>query len=162
MKQFMICSLKQFKSLLLAGKVNTDKSYALISSSYPLDMTNIPMARYSFELYDDIDYDWLGRCFSFEAAKHFADAIKNNNDVNRWYFICDGGVRRSAAIAAAALRYWGDEEEELAIWADPRREPNVLVYEMLCSVLKPIDAVDLDLRIYINRNAIKQAMRKEN
>ena len=157
MKQIHICSLKEFKFLLREGKIDTDNSYALISSSYPLP--ELPNMRYSFECYDDIDFDCRGRTFSFEGASKFAKAIKENAGIQNWWFVCDGGCRRSSATACAALRYWGDEPGEFAIWSDPLKEPNVLVYEMLCNALNPIDATNLDLRIYTNRTAIKNAIR---
>ena len=161
MKQIHICSRKEFRWLLRSGEIPPESAYALISSSYPLELPDTALPGYSFRLYDDIDYDCPGRSFSEEAAACFAQAIRENGQIRDWYFVCDGGCRRSAAIACSALRCWDREREELAVWGDPRREPNVLVYRLMCEALGvPVGDDELDLRIHINRTAIKTARRK--
>ena len=162
MKQVHICSIKEFRWLLRNKQLPLENSYALISSSYPLDIPELSRMGYSFECYDDIDFDCLGRSFSFEGANKFAKAIKANDDIRTWWCVCDGGHNRSSASACALLRYLGDETKELAIWRDPDKSPNPLVYEMLCTALgTPVDTVDLDLRIYTNRTAIKNATKRD-
>ena len=157
MKEIHICSLKEYRWLLRSHHIPTNSSYALISSSYPLE-PEADLISYSFECYDDIDFDCLGRCLSPEAARRFAKAIKSNPHIDSWYFVCDGGCRRSAAIACAALRFWGYEEEEFKIWSNPRKEPNVWVFTLMSDALGlPIDDIDLDLRIHLNRSAIHSA-----
>lgn len=158
LKQIHICSRREFSWLLRSGAIDPAGCYALISSSYPPELPEGTNLGYCFRNYDDIDYDCPGRSFSPEDAKSFADAIRNLDEVQKWYFVCDAGCRRSAAVACSALRYWGREVEELAIWNDPGKEPNVLVYEMLCNALG-VDIVDdaLDLRIHMNRSAIRAA-----
>lgn len=156
MKQVHICSLKEFRWLLRNHQISANTSYALISSSYPLP--ELPYMGYSFECYDDIDFDCLGRCFSPEAARRFAKAIQSNPHIDSWYFVCDGGCRRSAAIACAALRFWGCEKEEFEIWENPRKEPNIWVFTLMSDALGlRIGDVDLDLRIHMNRTAIRAA-----
>lgn len=156
MTRIHICSLKELRHLLRNNQI-PPKSYALISSSYELDIA-VPIP-YSFECFDDIDFDCLGRVFSVEAASRFAKAIKENDSIQHWWCVCDGGVRRSAAVAASILRFWGCSEEEISlIWDNPTKEPNVWVYRAMCSALGvPVDDVDLDLLIYTNRTAIRNA-----
>lgn len=160
MKCIHICSIKELRNLLRNNQI-PPKSYALISSSYELDIA-VPIP-YSFACFDDIDYDCLGRVFSVEAANRFAKAIKENDDVQHFWCVCDGGVRRSAAVAASILRFWGRREEEISlIWSNPTKEPNVWVYRAMCNALSiPVDDVDLDLLIYTNRTAIRNAFRSK-
>lgn len=161
MKNIHICSLKEFQWKLRSNQIPTD-SYALISSSYPWNIA-VPPIKFSFECYDDIDYDCLGRIFSVEAANRFAKAIKENDSIQHWWCVCDGGARRSAAVAASLLRLWDRHEEEISlIWDNPMREPNIRVYQATCSALGvPVDDVDLDLLIYTNRTAIRNAFRNK-
>lgn len=160
MKQVHICSLKEFQWKLRNNQIPIGESYALISSSYNLDIT-VPIP-FSFECYDDIDFDYLGRVFSIEAANRFAKAIKGNISIQHFWCVCDGGVRRSAAVAASILRFWDRRQEEMSlIWNSPQKEPNIWVYRVMCSALGvPIDDVDLDLLIYTNRTTLQTAIRR--
>lgn len=161
MKQVHICSLKEFQWKLRNNEIPMD-SFALISSSYPWNIA-VPPIKFSFECYDDIDYDCLGRIFSVEAANRFAKAIKENDSVQHWWCVCDGGVRRSAAVAASILRFWDRHEEEFSlIWSNPAKEPNVWVYRAMSNALGvPIDDIDLDLLIHTNRDVIRSALRQK-
>lgn len=107
MREIHICSLKELKYLLREGKIDINNSYALISSSYPLDIPELSHMDYLFECYDDIDFDCLGRVFSIEAANRFSRAIKENDKIQHFWCVCDGGVRRSSAVAASILRFLG-------------------------------------------------------
>lgn len=54
---------------------------------------------------------------------------------------CDGGVSRSAAVAAAILlRY---KEDDMEIWSDGKFSPNRLVYELTSSSLGIIESLDI-------------------
>lgn len=113
MREIHICSLKELKYLLRERKIDVNSSYALISSSYPLDIPGLSNMDYSFDCYDDIDFDCLGRVFSVEAANRFARAIKENDNIQHFWCVCDGGVRRSAAVAASILRFWERCQDEI-------------------------------------------------
>lgn len=159
MKQVHVCSLKEFQWKLRNNQIQIEESYALISSSYELGI-HVPMC-YSFECYDDIDRFVLGRTFTYEGAKRFAKTVKDNTHIQHWWCVCDGGQSRSAATACALLRFFGNENDEFKIWKDPHKSPNPLVYEMLCKALgTPVDVLDLDLRIYENRAALKNALQR--
>lgn len=163
MREIHICSLKEFKYLLREGKIDINNSYALISSSYPLDIPELSHMDYSFECYDDIDFDCLGRVFSVEAANRFSRAIKENDSIQHFWCVCDGGVRRSSAIAASILRFWDHRQDEVdLIWNNPKKAPNVWVYRIMCNSLGvPVGDAELDLQIYTNRSAIRTAMRRK-
>lgn len=160
MKCIHICSIKELRHLFRTNQI-PPKSYALISSSYELEIA-VPIP-YSFECYDDIDFDCLGRVFSVEAANRFARVIKENGSFQHFWCVCDGGVRRSAAVAASILRFWDRRKEEISlIWSNPAKEPNIWVYRAMCNALGvPVDDVDLDLLIYTNRTAIRNAFRSK-
>ncbi len=158
-KQTQICSQKQLQYLLKTGAIDGEDSFALISSSYPLTMEQADRILHSFYAYEDLDYDCPGRSLTPELARSMARDIRAHSGVPHWYFVCDGGVRRSAAICCAALRYWGREQEELEIWGNPQKEPNVLVYTMVCEALGiAVADEDLDYRIHVNRSAIRAAL----
>ena len=161
MKHVHICSLEEFQCKIRNNEIPTD-SFALISSSYPWNFA-VPPIKFSFECYDDIDYDCLGRVFSVEAAKRFAKVIKENDSIQHWWCVCDGGVRGSLAIVASILRFWGRRQDEIdLIWNNPSKEPNVWVYRLMCNALDvPIDDIDLDLLVHTNRTAIQSAMRRK-
>ena len=159
MRKVHICSLKEFQWELRNNEIPLSESYASISSSYDLDIA-VPIP-FSFECYDDIDFDCLGRVFSAEAANRFAKAIKNGN-IQHYWCVCDGGVRRSAAVAASILRFWNRRQEEISlIWENPAKEPNIWVYRAMCSALGvQVNDLDLDFLIHKNRSAIRAALRK--
>ena len=160
MKQVHVCSLKEFQWKIRNNQI-PPRSYALISSSYELNIA-VPIP-YSFECYDDIDFDCLGRVFSVEAANRFARVIKENGSIQHFWCVCDGGVRRSAAVASSILRFWGRREEEISlIWNNPTKEANIWVYSAMCNALSvPVSDADLDLLIYTNRSAFRSALHRK-
>ena len=162
LKTVKICSMKALRQMLRSGEVDTDRSFAIISSSWPLDLPEDTGLRLHYECYDDLDYEVLGRTLTPEAAGRIARAVlENSSTVQTWIFTCDSGLRRSAGVACACCRYWGMAREEKMIWGSAAYEPNPLVYELLCRQLKPVDALTLDLNIYTNRQAIKETMRRK-
>lgn len=161
MKNIQICSLPELISLLQNKQIDLESSFAIISSSYPLNAEHKPVSLMNHVActYSDIDFDFRGEGLSLDAAAGFAEDIKRRDKIKDWYFVSDRGVRRSAAICCAALRYWGQSEQEMAIWSDPEREPNVSVYIRLTQALGvPVGNVELRQRIYANHSAIKAAL----
>lgn len=162
MKTIHICSLQELITLLQNNQIDLESSFAIISSSYPLngDHRHISLMNHAACTYSDIDFDFRGEGLSLDAAAGFAEDIKHRSGrIKDWYFVSDRGVRRSAAICCAALRYWGQIEQEMAIWADPEREPNVSVYIRMTQALGvPVGNVELRRRIYTNHRAIKAAV----
>lgn len=164
MKNIHICSLPELITLLQNKEIDLESSFAIISSSYPLNAEHRPVSIMNHVActYSDIDFDFRGEGLSLDAAVGFAEDIKRRSGkIKDWYFVSDRGVRRSAAIYCAALRYWGQTEQEMAIWSDPEREPNVSVYIRMTQALGvPIGNVELNKRIYANHIAIKTALQK--
>lgn len=162
MKNIHICSLPELISLLQNKQIDLESSFAIISSSYPLNAEHraVSLMNHVACTYSDIDFDFRGEGLSLDAAAGFAEDIKRHSGkIRDWYFVSDRGVRRSAAICCAALRYWRQLEQEMAIWADPEREPNVSVYIRLTQALGvPVGNVELRQCIYANHSANKAAV----
>lgn len=161
MNNIHICSLPELITLLQNEQIDLESSFAIISSSYPLSAEHRPVSHMNHVActYSDIDFDFHSEGLSLDAAAEFAEDIKRRDKIRDWYFVSDRGVRRSAAICCAALRYWGQSEQEMAIWSDPEREPNVSVYIRLTQALGvPVGNVELRQRIYANHSAIKAAL----
>lgn len=164
MKNIHICSLPELITLLQNEQIDLESSFAIISSSYPLNGEHRPVSLMNHVActYSDIDFDFRGEGLYPEAAAGFAEDIKRRSStIKDWYFVSDRGVRRSAAICCAALRYWEQTEQEMAIWSDSEREPNVSVYIRMSQALGvPVGNVELNRRILANHNAIKTALQE--
>ena len=71
------------------------------------------------------------RAIKQEHAKLIADFIlEKENDIDDLYICSDSGTSRSAAVAAAYLRYKGSSEAP--VWDNPYYVPNMLVYMRMC------------------------------
>ena len=162
MKNIKVYSLKQFYQVVRDPSFDRAHAIAVISSSYPVDEDRLCGIRYVACQYDDIDYEGLGRCFTVTAANKFAKFLRDTEtDISTICCICDGGCRRSSAVAAALYRFYGREAEELKVWQDPKYEPNPLVYRLMAHALGvPVDDMDVDLRIWENRSAIRKQIRE--
>ena len=162
MKEIKIYSLKQFYQVIRSPAFDRLHTVAIISSSYPVEDDWLSGVRYIACQYDDIDNDVLGRCFTLVEAKRIVRFLKSwDSKVTTICCICDGGCRRSTAVAAALYRFYGREAEELKdVWQDPTYEPNPLVYRLVTHALGvPADDVDIDFQIWENRAAIRKRIR---
>lgn len=80
------------------------------------------------------------RKYSFKPAhaqaidRFIENAYEGGLGVERIIVACDGGVSRSAAVAAALMVRFGQDDES-AIWSDPAYSPNRLVFELMCAGL---------------------------
>ena len=74
-------------------------------------------------------------CFiSKETAEEIANFAKEWwNKVDQIVVHCDGGVSRSAGVAAAILKYFTGDDSE--IFDNPNYYPNMLVYRMVLNAL---------------------------
>lgn len=161
MKEVHICSINELQKRLQNDQVDIDRSFVIISSTYPLapKYREIFMMNHSAYDYADIDFDYSKHSLTPEAADGFAKDIMLRKNITDWYFVSDRGVRRSAAICCAALRYWKMDKEELAVWADPEKEPNAVVFIRMCRALGvPIGNVELHKRLHTNKAAIQNAI----
>lgn len=157
-----ICSLREFYSLVDQPDFDRGRAAAIISTSGSVQVARLQGIRYTGAIYDDIGKDAFGRLFSPENADKFARFIRNLDEksIHDLYCVCDGGMRRSAAVACAAKIFYG--QDDLPVWYDAKNfEPNCWVFRMLCrSMNLPITEIDVDLRGEINRQALRDLIRK--
>ena len=111
-----ICSLRDFYSLIEQPDFDRGCAAAIISTSGSVQVARLQGIRYTGAIYDDIGEDAFGRLFSPENAEKFARFIRNldGKSIRDLYCVCDGGMRRSAAVACAAKLYFG--QDDMAIW----------------------------------------------
>lgn len=162
MKEIEIYSLKQFYQVIRSPAFDPLHTVAIISSSYPVEDDWLSGVRYIACQYDDIDYDVLGRCFTSTEANKIVRFLNSwDNKVSTICCVCDGGCRRSAAVAAALYRFYDREDEEIkTVWRNPAYEPNPLVYLLMAHALGvPAADADIDLRIWENRTTIRKRIR---
>lgn len=151
-----ICSVRQLLRLIQSGSIQCRSCAALISSSYPLPQDKLLPIPFVFCQYDDLDREVPGRSFPREAgAEQFAAFLRTlPAEVTDLYCCCDGGCRRSAAVACSAMLYFG--MDDMATWLDPMYEPNALVFRMMCHALDlPMDDEALDYRLESSRQAFR-------
>ena len=155
--EIRVCSVKKLYALAAAGALSGGA--ALISSSWSVDPERLRGIPYAACQYDDVDREIPGRSFSEENARCFSAFLKSPAFRSRMlYCCCDGGCRRSAAVAYAATVFFGGDD--MPLWLDPAYEPNALVYEKLCRALGiSLSDAELDCRIESNRQALRRAIR---
>lgn len=121
-----------------------------------------PMASDGFLLLNFDDITNPKRLYSFkpeharEIRRFVEDALDGNTRIERIIAACDGGVSRSAAVAAALMLRFG-QDDETAIWADPAYGPNRLVFKMLCEGLGlKMPKAAIDERVRRNERALME------
>lgn len=152
-----IIPIKTLYSVL--SETDAAHSVAIIASSYEVDTVKIPIP-HIVEYFDDLDREIQGRSLSLEQSKRYADFIENlDANVRHIYCCCQSAQSRSAAIASALYKYYGDEVRSTQIWEDPRYSPNPYVFLMLCEALGVVFGdVELDALIEANRQALRKAI----
>lgn len=152
-----VTSLKQLYADLRQARPDMPV-VALICSSYPVWEEALGSLEYRLVLaFDDVDDARRQRAFSPEIAQAvtcFVRALPQGTRAIR--VCCDGGRSRSAALAAAILRYQG--ESDMCIWRDPCYCPNPLVYCLQCEAFGVrVSGVSLRWRQWRNRRASNAA-----
>lgn len=120
-----ILSIKAFKYY----KKYLDKNIKVIMSTSTEDKLKEVKNRSKLILY----YDDNLTDFTTKMAKQIKRFIKRTKDNQIIYCLCDGGMSRSAAIAAALQKYYNNNDN---ILNDQRYTPNKLVYKTLIQELK--------------------------
>ena len=120
-----IYPIKRFYSILetFYGK---DDVAAIICTTDPVSKAKLSGIRYIHVSFADVTASKRFDAFRPEKAQRIKRFVKNLKDTKVLYVCCDSGESRSAAVAAAILRYWG--KDEMAIWKNIRFHPNPLVY----------------------------------
>ena len=157
MMSIQICPVKRLYQILT--QIPTEDTGAILSSASEIKAEKLRGIPYVFRQYEDLDYECPGRSFSWEDATAFAAFVKSPNCPEKLFCCCDAGESRSPAVAAAVMRYLG--MDDLQIWNDPRYHPNMLVFSMLAEALDvPVTDEELDLRMYLNQKAFRDALRR--
>ena len=115
---------------------------------------------YVIARYDDVDMDGP-RSFSKKQAGEFAAFIKSlGPDVAQLYICCDAGQSRSAAIAAATARYFGQDDDW--IWSSPKYHPNMFCFERMIEAfgMRALSDGEMDCLIHKNIMAFRQAINR--
>ena len=128
-----IIPIKALYSIL--AETDATHSVAIIASSYEVDTANISVP-HIVEYFDDLDREVQGRALTLDQAKRYANFIKDlDKNVRHIYCCCQSAQSRSAAIASALYKYYGDDVHSTQIWKEPRYSPNPHVFLMLCEAL---------------------------
>ncbi len=105
---------------------------AVLCSSYPINEALFAGIEHISVNFDDVEDD-RESAFKAETAERIASFVLGLPEQTDLIFCCDGGVSRSAALAAAFTRYFGGDE--MKIWLDPAYRPNTKVYALTLRAL---------------------------
>ena len=87
---------------------------------------------------------------AIRITKFAADCTRKNYEL---WVQCEGGVARSAAVAAGLLTLFGEDDEW--IWRDPKYYPNIYVYRLMLGPLWVIEEKDIRRKQVLNVKAYK-------
>lgn len=126
----------------------------ILLSSYPEPA--MPQGTdYLFITADDVTNPKRKGAFKMHQAQAIARFVESRGADDRLFVCCDGGVSRSAAVAAA-ISYAMTGADDV-IWADPRFRPNPLVYALTREALGlPCEEDSLRARTACNEDALKR------
>lgn len=106
---------------------------AAIDKENPTIIDVLPLAFVDSDDTDKDHFDWTWIFSNQQAYKIFKFVEKWKDKVDRLWIHCDGGVSRSAGVAAAILKaYTGDDSQ---IFDNRNYYPNMLVYRRTLQVL---------------------------
>lgn len=128
-----ICPIRRLFSVLETLE-DKDDIAAIICTTDPFSKAKLSGIRYIHVSFADVTASKRFDAFRPEKAQRIKRFVKNLKDTKVLYVCCDSGESRSAAVAAAILRYWG--KDELAIWKNVRFHPNPLVYHLQSKAFK--------------------------
>ena len=135
------------------------KAATIIASSYNVRENKLSQLQSRLILsFDDIPQSNQLTSFNKNLAKEihsFVDNLPSNIDI--LYVCCDSGESRSSAMAAAIMRYFG--ENDMQIWKNPHYHPNPLVYKLLCEEFGIfLTDSETEEKVSINKKALSDAI----
>ena len=133
MMYLKITSLKLLYHLIQTGQVRPSSVFLICATETPLRPELLNGFRYLHIPFRDVEGQVEG-AFTAAMANRIAAFFHqtDENDYRVLYICCDRGQSRSAAIAAAILRYCGgDDVGEIWERAD-KYAPNPYVYRLQC------------------------------
>lgn len=153
--EILVYPIKRLYQVLAEAPQN---AVAIVSSAYEVEEEKLTVP-HIVEIYEDLDREVPGRCFSEEAAQRIGDFIRMMDPaVKTVYCACNMGQCRSTAVAAALHLHFG--LDDIHIWENPAYQPNPLVFQKLCNALGiPVTDEMLDYRLETNHYAFRRAIR---
>ena len=136
-----------------------EKAVAIIASSYNVRENKLSQLNSRLILsFDDIPQSNQLTSFNKTLAKDIHSFVDNlPADMDILYVCCDSGESRSSAMAAAIMRYFG--EDDMQIWKNPHYHPNPLVYNLLCEEFGIVLAdSETEGKVAINKKAFSDAI----
>jgi len=155
MRPLHICPVKQ----LYLMQEELRSSAAVLCTMNPFSEKRLLGLKYIHVEFADVTDSKRRDAFTAKQAQYIKDFIDKQSGAAALYICCDSGESRSAAIAAAVLRYFG--KSDLAIWKNAKYHPNPYVYRLQC---RAFGLGEVRLRAAIlsryNRWMFKRALRK--
>lgn len=140
--------------------INSNNNYAIISitdrnGTFPQLSIGDNLSKMLRVRFDDVLNDEENCITEHDAVqiKQFIELVNSDKITKELFINCDGGVSRSAAVAAATLKYL--DLDDSVIWNNGRYSPNRFVYETLAKEFN-LDTKDLDSKESINIQAWKE------
>lgn len=129
----------------------------LVASSYDVDSSQLPKNCIS-QIFDDIDYEVVGRSLTQNQAQKYADFIRTLPESNNLIICsCNTGESRSAALCAALCEYYHTDASW--IWDSPKYHPNMLVFDLVTKEMGlAIDDTRMDELFWRNQHAFTLAI----
>lgn len=113
------------------------------NTSAPEQFSIYPKELLTILIFFDITDARSNMSINEEQAKSICDFANKayQNKISDLYVCCDSGESRSAAVAAAIIRFYSKgrsyrfriAKEEKKIWSNPAYHPNTYVYKMVCN-----------------------------
>lgn len=137
---------------------NIQNIYFIIISSYNRDIVFIPSKNKIILSFQDTTIQKFDS-FNNQIANKIIDFTKKIDfSKNTLVVCCDGGISRSAAVAAAILRK--QKGNYKAIFKNCKYTPNILVFKILCFTMGlKTNKLYLKYLQYINKKAFKKAIK---
>ncbi len=146
-----VLPIKECLALLAEKRINEP---IILLSSYP-EPVMPPGSDYLFIAADDVTNPLRRGSFKLQQAQAIARFVESHNAASRLFVCCDGGVSRSAAVAAAIM--YASTGNDEAFWLNSSFRPNPLVYSLTREALGfPCEENSLQVKIARNEDALKR------
>ncbi|MBE7018235.1 MAG: hypothetical protein E7420_08865 [Ruminococcaceae bacterium] len=159
MYEIIVCPIKRLYQL--AEDADMSEVAVIAVSSYEIKKEKLAgfYACHCMNFADIANADHPSAFNAYAAAEtaNFIKALPENLDT--LFACCDSGESRSAAMAAAIMRFL--HLDEMRIWTFPGYHPNKLVYLLLCEALGvSVSPEEAEKKSEISSKALKKAINK--
>jgi len=159
MYEIRICPLKKLYLISEDGDMSDVAVIAVSSYDIRSDKISVFGKRFCMSFADTADQKHAS-AFHADIANEMAAFISSlPQTLDTLFVCCDSGESRSAAMAAAIMRYNGLDEQK--VWQNPHYHPNPLVYSLLCEALGvPVSQAELQAKIRMSEKALSDAINR--